>query len=149
MASSTCDDEQEDSSQRAGYVTHTVTKDDLRPGDHIYCYRLGGVYAHHGIYIGEPKCEVIHFNSQDPSLALMKMSQAKMEKAVSSLIALQDNLEKMQKGQREQMAKDLETSPVFASATDTFHKQRINAMGQQICIQSCSLEYFFAKKVKV
>jgi len=38
---------------------HSVTANDLRPGDHIYTWRKGGIYAHHGIYIGND--QVIHF----------------------------------------------------------------------------------------
>ena len=56
----------DDSSQRAGLIFHDVRKRDLKPGDHIYSYR--GVppllcYSHHGIYIGERDCEVIHFDA--------------------------------------------------------------------------------------
>ena len=52
----------DDSKERAGFLFHMVFEDDLKPGDHIYAYRLAGVYAHHGIYIGEPDVEVIHFD---------------------------------------------------------------------------------------
>ena len=54
----------DDSKERAGFLFHTVSKYELKPGDHIYAYRAGGVYAHHGIYIGEPRMEVIHFSGQ-------------------------------------------------------------------------------------
>ena len=55
----------DDSSQRAGMISHDVSRVDLKPGDHIYCYR--GVppllcISHHGIYVGERDCEVIHFS---------------------------------------------------------------------------------------
>ena len=49
----------DDSNQRVGWVSHAISEEDLRPGDHIYCHRTG--YSHHGIYIGEEDCEVIHF----------------------------------------------------------------------------------------
>ena len=52
----------DDSKKIEGPLIHIVLKDWLKPGDHIYAYRLGGVYAHHGIYIGEPGMEVIHFS---------------------------------------------------------------------------------------
>lgn len=53
----------DDSSERVGYISHAVSKEDLKPGDHIYCcYRVGAEYTQHGIYIGEQDCEVIHFN---------------------------------------------------------------------------------------
>lgn len=51
----------DDSSQRAGLVFHDVSEKDLKPGDHIYCYRIFFSYSHHGIYIGKEGCEVIHF----------------------------------------------------------------------------------------
>ena len=54
--------EKDDSKERTGSLIHMVFKGSLKPGDHIYAYRLGGVYAHHGIYIGEPGMEVIHFS---------------------------------------------------------------------------------------
>lgn len=50
-----------DSADRVGYIYHAVSREDLKPGDQIYAYRAGGIYNHHGIYIGEPSCEVIHF----------------------------------------------------------------------------------------
>ena len=54
--------EKDDSKKRAGLLFQMVRKNELRPGDHIYAYRYGGIYAHHGIYIGEPGMEVIHFS---------------------------------------------------------------------------------------
>ena len=52
----------DDSNKRAGLIFHNVSEDELRPGDHIYVYRLlPAPYAHHGIYIGEQDMEVIHF----------------------------------------------------------------------------------------
>ena len=53
-----------DDSSRVGIMSHAVKKQDLKPGDHIYCHR-GIFYNHHGIYIGEPGCEVIHFCAGD------------------------------------------------------------------------------------
>ena len=53
----------DDSSQRAGIIFHDVRRRDLKPGDHIYCYRHGMIYSHHGIYIGERDCQVIHFDA--------------------------------------------------------------------------------------
>ena len=58
----------DDSKKRAGFLFHTVSKYELKPGDHIYAYRAAGVYAHHGIYIGEPGMEVIHFSGQTSKL---------------------------------------------------------------------------------
>ena len=52
----------DDSSERVGYFSHAVSKSVLKPGDHIYVHRTGGLYDHHGIYIGKEGCEVIHFS---------------------------------------------------------------------------------------
>lgn len=52
---------EDDSVERVGYIFHYISEENLKPGDHIYCRRLLG-YSHHGIYIGEPNCEVIHFS---------------------------------------------------------------------------------------
>ena len=55
----------DDSKDRAGLIFHIVSEDDLKPGDHIYIYRCEGIYyKHHGIYIGEPGMEVIHFTGK-------------------------------------------------------------------------------------
>ncbi|VVB14732.1 unnamed protein product [Arabis nemorensis] len=42
-----------------GLIFHKISRDKLRPGDHIYSWRAAYIYAHHGIYIGDGK--VIHF----------------------------------------------------------------------------------------
>ncbi|KAK2982137.1 hypothetical protein RJ640_026552 [Escallonia rubra] len=45
---------------RAGAVfSNKVDRLQLKPGDHIYSWRLAYLYAHHGIYVGDGK--VIHF----------------------------------------------------------------------------------------
>ncbi len=36
-----------------------MTREKLKPGDHIYSWRTAYIYAHHGIYVGDDK--VIHF----------------------------------------------------------------------------------------
>ncbi|KAL5570716.1 hypothetical protein UlMin_020313 [Ulmus minor] len=41
-------------------LSNKIERDQLEAGDHIYSWRGGYLYAHHGIYIGEGK--VIHFN---------------------------------------------------------------------------------------
>ncbi|XP_011409500.1 PREDICTED: uncharacterized protein LOC105316360, partial [Amphimedon queenslandica] len=46
-----------------GAFSHAIDVKDLKPGDHIYCHRSAlFFYSHHGIYVGEPDCEVIHFS---------------------------------------------------------------------------------------
>ncbi|KAL5574082.1 hypothetical protein UlMin_023679 [Ulmus minor] len=42
-----------------GVWSNKIEGDQLKAGDHIYSWRRGWLYAHHGIYIGEGK--VIHF----------------------------------------------------------------------------------------
>lgn len=63
----------DNSKDRVGFFSHTVNREDLIPGDHIYCYRAGGLYAHHGIYVGNN--EVVHFSGREKS----HPSKAKVE----------------------------------------------------------------------
>lgn len=42
-----------------GVLSNKISKDTLKPGDHIYSWRNAYLYSHHGIYAGEGK--VIHF----------------------------------------------------------------------------------------
>ncbi|XP_045822181.1 protein LEAD-SENSITIVE 1-like [Trifolium pratense] len=42
-----------------GMFSNKIDRKQLKPGDHIYSWRQGYLYAHHGIYVGEEK--VIHF----------------------------------------------------------------------------------------
>ena len=42
--------------------SHATPRDQLKKGDHIYAYRTGCVYAHHGIFYDEGSQEVIHFS---------------------------------------------------------------------------------------
>ncbi|KAL8150647.1 hypothetical protein V2J09_020455 [Rumex salicifolius] len=42
-----------------GILSNKISKESLKPGDHIYSWRHGYVYSHHGIYSGENR--VIHF----------------------------------------------------------------------------------------
>uniref|UniRef100_A0A1X7TIC3 LRAT domain-containing protein n=1 Tax=Amphimedon queenslandica TaxID=400682 RepID=A0A1X7TIC3_AMPQE len=52
-----------------GAFSHAIDVKDLKPGDHIYCHRSAlFFYSHHGIYVGEPDCEVIHFSGIPDSL---------------------------------------------------------------------------------
>ena len=51
----------DDSSERVGWLSHAISEGMLKPGDHIYSYRLKGLTTHHGIYVGKRNCEVIHF----------------------------------------------------------------------------------------
>ncbi|OMO92445.1 hypothetical protein CCACVL1_06850 [Corchorus capsularis] len=42
-----------------GVLSNRISREALKPGDHIYSWRHAYIYAHHGIYVGEEK--VIHF----------------------------------------------------------------------------------------
>ncbi|KAK0602540.1 hypothetical protein LWI29_034563 [Acer saccharum] len=47
-----------------GLLSNKINRQELKHGDHIYCWRQAFIYAHHGIYVGEGK--VIHF-TQGPA----------------------------------------------------------------------------------
>lgn len=42
-----------------GLFSNRVSREELRPSDHVYSWRFAYSYAHHGIYVGDGK--VIHF----------------------------------------------------------------------------------------
>ncbi|KAE8668409.1 glutamate receptor 2.7-like [Hibiscus syriacus] len=44
---------------KMGVLSNKISREELKPGDHIYSWRYAYIYAHHGIYIGEGK--VINF----------------------------------------------------------------------------------------
>lgn len=55
--------DRDDSSDRVHFFSHRIQREDLKAGDHIYVYRRGIAYQHHGIYTGkEGDLEVIHFS---------------------------------------------------------------------------------------
>ena len=85
--------EADDSASRVGYFIHSVEKRDLKPGDHIYCHRGPFVYNHHGIYIGERGCEVIHFSADEKGRVGRKWGSKRSkatERRVSFLISKRD-----------------------------------------------------------
>ncbi|GAV74188.1 LRAT domain-containing protein [Cephalotus follicularis] len=43
------------------HTTVAIAKKDLKPGDHIFAWRVLGLYSHHGIYVGDG--QVIHFTT--------------------------------------------------------------------------------------
>ncbi|KAG2333808.1 hypothetical protein Bca52824_004988 [Brassica carinata] len=45
--------------EKIGLFSNKISKDDLKPGDHIYSWRRAYIYSHQGIYVGNG--EVIHF----------------------------------------------------------------------------------------
>ncbi|KAF3457637.1 hypothetical protein FNV43_RR02295 [Rhamnella rubrinervis] len=48
-------------------LSSKIGRDELRPGDHIYTWRTGSSYSHHGIYVGDGK--VIHL-TRGPGLII-------------------------------------------------------------------------------
>ncbi|CAA6653815.1 unnamed protein product [Spirodela intermedia] len=42
-----------------GVLSNMIDREQLKPGDHIYSWRRGYIYAHHGIYVGDGN--VVHF----------------------------------------------------------------------------------------
>ena len=51
------------------FTRKTINRSHLKPGDHIYVKRYGGIYSHHGIYVGRKgsRKEIIHFSVVDGS----------------------------------------------------------------------------------
>ncbi|KAG7016590.1 hypothetical protein SDJN02_21700, partial [Cucurbita argyrosperma subsp. argyrosperma] len=42
-----------------GVLSNKISREQLKPGDHIYSWRQAYIYAHHGVFVGDGK--VIHF----------------------------------------------------------------------------------------
>ena len=67
----------DDSIERVGDYFHNISESDLKPGDHIYVYRVLGAYQHHGIYVGTENGEqkVVHFRKRsDGAIRIDKSS---------------------------------------------------------------------------
>ncbi|KAF3456590.1 hypothetical protein FNV43_RR01244 [Rhamnella rubrinervis] len=54
-----------------GLMSSKIGRDELRPGDHIYTWRSGNSYSHHGIYVRDGK--VIHL-TRGPGLIIFSSS---------------------------------------------------------------------------
>ena len=93
----------DDSLDRVGYISHAVSEEDLKPGDHIYCHR--SIYTHHGIYIGEPDCQVIHAVGRDYD-SFMKLSQS--QQSYKDEKTLQEKLAKL----KEENASSIEINKI-------------------------------------
>ncbi|GLT56105.1 hypothetical protein SLA2020_291760 [Shorea laevis] len=65
-----------------GLLTNKVERDEIRPGDHIYTYRVAFTYSHHGIYVGGSK--VVHFKPETKLDSSME-SSSDLENSPSSL----------------------------------------------------------------
>ena len=119
--------EADDSASRVGYFIHSVEKRDLKPGDHIYCHRGPFVYNHHGIYIGERGCEVIHFSADDKGSLDKKTSKRSptTERQITRLISQRDEW------------------PEGSAKYKEFQRQ-IDQMydDQAVCIKSATLDNF-------
>ena len=77
MATGLAVDMSDDSKDRVGVFSHAITREDLRPGDHVYVWRRAFTYAHHGIYTGIEGQEIIHFSG--PSKRNAKISAATLD----------------------------------------------------------------------
>ncbi len=63
---------------RIGYFSHAISRDQLEPGDHIYCYKRIIADAHHGIYTGKEGKEVIHMsgtNQRDSKIQAVTLDE--------------------------------------------------------------------------
>ena len=120
--------EADDSATRVGYVCHAIDEEDLKPGDHIYCHRIG--YTHHGIYIGEPDCvEVIHFSGDDKG-SLEKKIGWQGNETRRRVIALSRELE--------QLPEDSERAKEIKRELDEIHERH----NRPLCIKSTTLANF-------
>ena len=54
----------DDSVNRIGSISCAVAREELKPGDHIHAH-VSSFHTHHGIYIGEPDCDVIYCSGDD------------------------------------------------------------------------------------
>ncbi|TXG65492.1 hypothetical protein EZV62_006767 [Acer yangbiense] len=57
--------EKQESEDFMGLLSNKIDRQELKPGDHIYCWQQAFIYAHHGIYVGDGK--VIHFTQRPES----------------------------------------------------------------------------------
>ena len=69
---------EDDSRERVG-LFHSISPDCLKPGDHVYSYRALSLYAHHGIYVGEGECEVIHFSGRRKEKSTTRISSCTLK----------------------------------------------------------------------
>ena len=118
---------EDDSADRVGYIFHSCSVDDLKPGDHIYCHRF--LYSHHGIYIGERGCEVIHF-SADEKGSLEKKKGRIDRKTMEEITQLTRELE--------QLPEDSERAKEIRQRLDEIH----NNHERLVCIKSTTLDKF-------
>ncbi|XP_019859430.1 PREDICTED: uncharacterized protein LOC109587651 [Amphimedon queenslandica] len=121
--------EADDSASRVGYVFHSINEKDLKPGDQIYCHRLIDTYSHHGIYIGELDCEVIHFGGDDSGSLGKKIGQQDDE-TMRLVTALSLELE--------QLPEDSERAQEIKQQLDEIHKSH----NRPVCIRSTTLAKF-------
>lgn len=84
---------EDDSRRRVGFFSHKVARP--VPGDHIYVHRALSLNTHHGIFVGEPDCEVIHLSSVDSSkktsFVMMGRKSANAQVQKSSLSSFCDD----------------------------------------------------------
>ncbi|VVA38676.1 PREDICTED: NC [Prunus dulcis] len=61
-----------------GILSNMISREELRAGDHIYAYRRGHTFSHHGIYVG--KDLVIHFTSTNDPISSSSSREPPCEK---------------------------------------------------------------------
>ena len=118
----------DDSHDRVGYIFHSVAKSDLKPGDHIYCHRM--LYNHHGIYIGEHGCEVIHFSGPDNKGSLDKKRGSYDDQTRKEVTKLSNELK--------YLPEDSERAKEVRKRLNELHKDH----QRPVCIQSTDLDTF-------
>ncbi|XP_019860124.1 PREDICTED: uncharacterized protein LOC109588392 [Amphimedon queenslandica] len=120
--------EADDSASRIGYISHAIDKKDLKPGDHIFCNRLLSIYNHHGIYIGERDCEVIHFSADEKGLLQKKKGRQSNE--IMTKVAM--------------LAKKRDELPEDSAEATKIQLQidKIHGHNRPVCIKSTTLDNF-------
>ncbi|CAI9093383.1 OLC1v1028878C1 [Oldenlandia corymbosa var. corymbosa] len=68
-----------------GFLSHKVGSGDLEAGDHIYTWRTGFSYSHHGIYVGGKK--VVHFTREHISCLASGIFATSLSISVSSSLS--------------------------------------------------------------
>ena len=119
------DNSEDDSVERVGYIFHYISQENLKPGDHIYCRRLG--YSHHGIYIGEHDCEVIHFSGGKKGSSL-KISSSPSETDSRSTRVLRKIAYSFTKIDEKQLQKEIDELYRISTESDDHEMQESVAL---------------------
>uniref|UniRef100_A0A6N2MVS9 LRAT domain-containing protein n=1 Tax=Salix viminalis TaxID=40686 RepID=A0A6N2MVS9_SALVM len=68
-----------------GLLSNRISKESLKPGDHIYSWRTAYIYAHHGIYIGDDKAWPRSRNRDCAGYPLVELSASPLHCPLSQL----------------------------------------------------------------